>query len=219
MKNFAIIFCTIFCLSPLHAVLELWTNKDGKKVQLDLTKVIKENDEKVGIFKTANGQQFRVKASSLSATDAKRLDQWRPKPNSAFDDIFDGNLVKIDGKKFVPYDRSTNPAKYFVFYYTASWCGPCQAFTPSLVAFYNKYKNNNFEIVLVTSDQSEAAMEKYASDKKMPWPQLNLRKAQEFKRKYSHGVSGIPTVVVCDLQGKIITTNGTDLETLQKLVK
>lgn len=212
---------------PLSAAFEKWTNKDGKTAELELVEVTGEGDAKSGTFKMRNGRQVAIKMENLSEEDAKRLDAWEPAPaaepekTSVFDEVLDGNLVLFDGKKFQKHTLETKPAKYYVFYYTASWCPPCQAFTPSLVDFYNKQKadNNNFELVLITSDSDEDAMEGYAKDKKMPWPQLKHSKAATFKSKFKHGVSGIPSVIVCDLEGKIVTANGRDLKALEELLK
>ena len=123
--------------------------------------------------------------------------------------------TEFAGKEF---EQTKRPEKYYVFYYTASWCGPCQQFTPSLVEFYNKHKNDNFEIVLITSDSDEGDMEDYAKEKKMPWPQLKLGKTEKFKKEFKHGVTGIPSVIVCDLEGKNLG-NYRDLAALEKLVK
>jgi hypothetical protein len=87
------------------------------------------------------------------------------------------------------------------------------------VDFYNKNKNDLFEIILITSDQDEDAMEGYAAAKKMPWPHLELRKAAQFKKKFQHGVSGIPSVIVCDLKGIIVTAEGRNLSALGELLK
>jgi hypothetical protein len=62
-------------------------------------------------------------------------------------------------------------------------------------------------------------MESYAAKNKMPWPQLKFSKLTTFKTKFNHGVRGIPSVIVCDLEGKIITSNGRDLAALEQLVK
>ena len=135
-----------------------------------------------------------------------------------FDEILDGNLIKLDGKSLKSCKDATKPAKYYIFYYTASWCGPCHKYTPSLVAFYNKSKNKNFELILITSDDEESAMEDYAREKKMPWPQLKQSKASKFKKEFSHGVTGIPSVITCDLEGKIVSRTKSIPE-LEKLVK
>jgi hypothetical protein len=61
-------------------------------------------------------------------------------------------------------------------------------------------------------------MEEYAVAKKMPWPQLKLKDATAFKKDFPHGVSGIPSVIVCELDGKMLG-NYRNLAELEKLVK
>jgi nucleoredoxin len=166
-----------------------------------------------------------LSASDLSEESATRLNDWQApaaaieaKP-SVFDSILDGNLERLDVKRLKKCDQATKPAKYYVFYYTASWCGPCQEFTPSLVEWYQANKNDNFELVLITSDSDDQSMEQYAVDKKMPWPQLKLRKVQDFKKKFQHGVAGIPSVIVCDLEGKNLGNFRSNLAGVTQLVK
>lgn len=225
MKLTLSIAIAISLVLPLSAAFENWTNKDGKAAQLDLVEVTGEGEAKEGIFKMRNGRKVTIKAADLAETDAKRLADWQPEPKavpgepSVFDEILDGNLVILDGKKLKKHALAAKPEKYYVFYYTASWCGPCQAFTPSLVEFYNKHKNDKFEIVLITSDESQDDMESYAAAKKMPWPQLKQSKADSFNKKFEHGVEGIPSVIVCDLEGEIVSRDGSDLNELEKLVK
>ncbi|MES2983139.1 MAG: thioredoxin-like domain-containing protein [Verrucomicrobiota bacterium] len=181
-----------------------------------------EGEDKAGIFTMRNGKSVTVKRTGLDEESAKRLDAWKPvvkeKP-SVFDEVLDGNQVILDDKKFKKHEPKSKPAKYYVFYYTASWCGPCKAFTPELVKFYNEHKSGNFEIVLISSDHDEKAMEAYAEKNKMPWPQLKFSQIGKFEGKFNHGVKGIPAVIVCDLEGKIVTNNGRDLEALEKLFK
>ena len=228
MKTTLSIAIAISLVLPLHAAFENWTNKEGNTAQLELQEVTVEDDAKAGVFKMRNGRKVTIKAADLDEAGAKRLAEWKPsaaEPEAAtgepsvFDDVLDGNLVILDEKKFKKHELAAKPTKYYVFYYTASWCPPCQAFTPSLVDFYNKNKNENFELVLITSDGEESDMEGYAKDKKMPWPQLKHSKAKSFKGKFDHGVRGIPAVIVCDLEGKIVSSNGRNLAELEKIVK
>lgn len=212
------------------AGFETWTNKEGKAAELELVSVTDVGGEKAGEFKMRNGKTVTLKASALSEADAKRLAEWKPaaaaeaeapaaagKP-SKFDEILDGNLVILDGKSLKRYTPETKPAKYYIFYYTASWCGPCQKYSPTLVEFYNKNKNANFEIVLITSDSDEGDMENYAKEKKMPWPQLKMSRVEKFGKQFDHQVSGIPSVITCDLDGNIVSRSESVAE-LSKLVK
>ncbi|HEX7260398.1 MAG TPA: thioredoxin-like domain-containing protein [Luteolibacter sp.] len=211
--------------ATVHAEFRTWTRNDGKTAELELVSVSEAGGEKAGEFKMRNGGSISLKASSLAASDARLLADWKPAsaatPDtkvSVFDEILDGSLIKLSGKSLRACKDATKPTKHYIFYYTASWCGPCHKYTPSLVAFYNKNKNANFELILVTSDDDESAMEEYAKEMKMPWPQLKLSKASKFKKEFSHGVTGIPSVIICDLEGKIVSRTESIPE-LEKLVK
>ena len=223
MKN--ILIFSLLMAGISLAEFESWTNKDGKQAELELLSVTENNGEKSGSFKMRNGKTVTLKASDLSAESAEKLGQWQPpapEPEAApsiFDEVLDGNLERLSGKRLKKCTDATKPAKYYVFYYTASWCGPCQQFTPSLVDWYKKNKNDNFELVLITSDRDEESMEQYAAAKKMPWPQLKLRKVEDFKQKFQHGVSGIPSVIVCDIDGKNLGNYRSNLDGITELVK
>lgn len=217
-----------FCAATAFAGFENWTSKDGRKAELELVEVLEEDGEKVGKFRMRNGRTVSLKASDLTEADATRLTEFKPgaaageeavegEP-SVFDKVLDGNLVKLDGKSFKSHKPTAGPEKYYIFYYTASWCPPCQAYTPTLVKFYTENKNDNFEIVLITADQDEGAMKDYATAKKMEWPHLKLSRVEKFQKEFDHGVSGIPSVITCDLEGNIVSRSQSIPE-LIKLVK
>lgn len=210
------IFLGLFAGSAF-ADFETWTSKDGKAAELELVSVSESGGEKSGEFKMRNGKIVTLKASALSEADAKRLADWNAPAAtetapaeaaapSVFDKALEGNLVKLDGKSLKRFSEPVKPAKYYLLYYTASWCGPCHKFTPSLVQFYDKYrpKGNDFELVLITADSDEGDMEKYAAEMKMQWPQLKLSKAEKFKREFKYPGGGIPNLVLTDTEGKLI---------------
>lgn len=208
------------------AEFRAWTRNDGKTAELELVSVAETDGEKVGEFRMRNGRSVSIKSSTLSESDAKLIADWQPAPDpaaadslSVFDDILDGKLVKLDRKSLKSLKDFQKPAKFYIFYYTASWCGPCHQFTPTLVEFYNENKNENFEIILITSDKEESAMEEYAAEKKMPWPQLKFDRVEGFKKKFQHGVTGIPSVIVCDIKGNNLGNFRSDLNKLAELVK
>jgi nucleoredoxin len=218
MKTTLQFLLSCLLISSAHAEFRTWTRADGKTAELELVKVVDTGGEKVGEFKMRNGKTVSLKASTLSEGDAKLLAEWQPSPAvdaagggpaSVFDKFLDRNLVKLQGKSLKSCKDFVKPEKYYLFYYTASWCGPCQKFTPSLVDFYNKYKpgNKDFEIILITSDDDEDAMEAYARNKSMPWPQLKLSKVEKFKREIDHPGNGIPNLVLTDTQGKLLKTS------------
>ncbi|MDX1679892.1 MAG: thioredoxin-like domain-containing protein [Akkermansiaceae bacterium] len=211
---------------PLLAEYRDWTNSEGKTAELELYGKEEKDGEVIGVFRMKSGKTVRIKASQLSDQDATALTEFNPDqadasggPDSVFDDILEGNLVQLDGSKLKRLDDFQKPGKYYLFYYTASWCPPCRAFTPSLVTWYKDNKNDNFELVLVTSDQDKGAMETYAKKNKMPWPQVKHSKVGSAKKKLNHGVSGIPSLIVCDLEGKVLGNYRSNLPGLSDLVK
>jgi len=194
------------------AGFENWTNSGGKTAQLDLIKVSEVDGELVGEFKMRTGKTVSLKASELADADAERLAAWKPAGEAAatatggpsiFDKLLDGNLIKFDGRK-IGKTEFEKPVKYYVFYYSASWCPPCQKFTPSLVEFHNKNKNADFEIFYIPSDNDEKSMEGYMKDKEMPWPALKLNRAEKFKKEIDHGVQGIPFIAITTPEGEVV---------------
>jgi nucleoredoxin len=106
-----------------------------------------------------------------------------------------------------PYlDAEFEKKKLIGLYFSASWCGPCRKFTPSLVSFYNKNAaaHPEFEILLMTNDKSAVAMEGYMRDQQMPWPALSFDKASGNQALKKYAGSGIPCLVVVDENGKVI---------------
>jgi nucleoredoxin len=96
--------------------------------------------------------------------------------------------------------------KYTALYFSAHWCPPCRMFTPKLVEWYKEFKakHPDFELVFVSSDQDEAAMQEYIKGDNMPWPYVKFDKAkEEIFRQYSS--SGIPYLVLIDNEGKALT--------------
>lgn len=194
-----------------YSAIETWTNKSGATAEMELVKVSGEGDAKVGEFKLKNGKTVTIKAADLAEESAERLANWKPSDSAAvpgvsvFDEILEGNLVRYEGKSF---KRATleKPTKYYLFYYTASWCPPCRKFTPDLVKFYDEARPNSkeFELILITSDSSEDDMEGYAASAKMNWPQLKLSRVEKFRKQFKHPGTGIPNLVLTDLQGNII---------------
>ncbi len=96
--------------------------------------------------------------------------------------------------------------KYTALYFSAHWCPPCRMLTPKLVDWYNSFKpkHPDFELVFVSSDRGQAAMEEYIKGDNMPWPAVKFDQAQsETFQKF--GSSGIPYLVLIDDQGNAVT--------------
>lgn len=130
-------------------------------------------------------------------------------PLTGFPAKFNGDLIVMrDGK---PTDLDTHTlagVKYWAFYYSASWCPPCRAFTPQLVSFYRDFKptHPDFELIFVNDDQTEDAMLSYMQGDGMPWPAVrfsDIHDAGLEAKKYCG--DGIPCLVLVDADGKVLS--------------
>ena len=119
-----------------------------------------------------------------------------------------GDLVSLKGKRTSRFDDAPlASAKYFAVYFSASWCGPCKAFTPQLVQWYNenKPKHPEFELILVSKDYDENSMDAYMAEDKMPWPALKYSKIPRAKNVLALAGPGIPCLVFLDADGKVLS--------------
>lgn len=126
-----------------------------------------------------------------------------------------GDLVKSTGKRLAKFDESVlSEVQYYGIYYSASWCGPCRQFTPDLVKWYNgtKHQNPQFELIFVSSDQTEADMASYMEEDKMEWPALDFSKKRTNRELTKYSGSGIPSLVLVNRSGEVLSdsyVNGT----------
>lgn len=89
----------------------------------------------------------------------------------------------------------------------ATWCGPCIAEAPNMVAAYEKFHGKGLEVLGVSLDNpgSEAKIKEVTQDKGMVWPQLYDGKNFSTPMFQLLGLGGIPSVFLVDGDsGKIL---------------
>jgi nucleoredoxin len=120
---------------------------------------------------------------------------------------FEHHLVSLDDGRLKPFDASAlKDVKYVAFYYSASWCPPCRAFTPKLVDFYKSFKaqHPNFELIFVNHDMNADDMLTYMTTDAMTWPAVRFDDIASTKANKYCG-SGIPDLVLVDADGKVLS--------------
>lgn len=89
----------------------------------------------------------------------------------------------------------------------ASWCPPCRAEMPNVVACYEKYHDKGFNIVGLSFDQSHEAWTQAISELRMPWIHLSDLQGWESVAAQVYGVESIPASLLIDPKGRVVDAN------------
>lgn len=142
-----------------------------------------------------------MKASAAIEIGKKYIDFSMPDPNGKTISI--GEIVKKN--------------KFTLIDFWASWCGPCRAEMPHVVAAYHKYHDRGFEVIGVSLDNKQDAWVKAIETLNMPWPQMSDLKAWQSEGAKLYNVKAIPSNVLIDRKGKIVARDLRGLTLINKI--
>lgn len=116
----------------------------------------------------------------------------------------DAEFVNPKGEKvmlssLIPKD------KYVMLEFWASWCGPCRGEIPHLVKVHNKYKD--FVIISISVDEKDKDWQKAMKEEGMVWHQLRNPEGLKGVVQEQYNITGVPTCILLDKEGKFYKTN------------
>lgn len=141
---------------------------------------------------TRRYQQFMAQQEQMSGP-AQGPDVGAAAPEIALPSP-DGTTVKLSAMR----------GKYVLVDFWASWCPPCRAENPNIVAAYQQYKNKNFDILGVSLDDDKDAWQKAITKDNLTWHHVSDLKRWESAPARVYNVQSIPTNFLVDPNGVII---------------
>jgi peroxiredoxin len=112
----------------------------------------------------------------------------------------------LEGK---PLAIANYRGKIVMLDFWATWCGPCVAELPTVVAAYKKYHDRGFEIIGVSLDREgdRQKLVDFTKNHEMPWVQFYDGKYWENKISTQYGIRSIPATFLLDGAGRIVAKN------------
>lgn len=107
---------------------------------------------------------------------------------------------------YLTKEKAKPNAQYYIFICSASWCPPCRALMPKVVAEYKKsiQKDDSVSLILLGGDDSPEACKKYLSHYKAKLPAL--MNSQQIDLPKRPKTPYWPFAFIMDAEGNVITS-------------
>jgi thiol-disulfide isomerase/thioredoxin len=194
---------------------EIASHQNGDKEELGevylmkaqvYSQVLDEDDKATEVLNT-------VKKNFAGTDAAQNADKFlaQIKDEEANKAISRGLAVGTKFPGFDEKDLAGNPlspagckCKVLLLDFWATWCPPCRAELPNVIALYKKYHPQGFEVIGISLDSNRGKLDDFIKSAGMDWPQYYDGLAWDNKLAKKYGVDSIPMTYLLDGNGTIL---------------
>ena len=190
---------------------------DGKMAEISVRVRAGGKLHKTKIHLRQEQDVWRVFAMSAEYPDGERSINFEAAPRSGkkknpFDQLLGKSFpldgYQLDGRRL---NMSQYKGKVVLVDFWATWCGPCRAEIPNLLANWKKHHDDGFEVIAISIDRDIPALEKFITAEPPPWAVVadNSPKSSKSRKTmaYKYGVRSIPRFILLDRNGKVASVN------------
>jgi peroxiredoxin len=137
-----------------------------------------------------------VKKLAERETILMKVEPGQPAPDFTMNDT--------TGKAF---QLSSLKGSFVLVDFWASWCRPCRAENPNVVAAFNKFKGKGFTVLGVSLDSEREKWLKAIAADHLTWNHVSDLAGWKNQAAQLYGVMSIPGNFLLDKEGKIVAAN------------
>ncbi len=121
----------------------------------------------------------------------------------------EGNVIPfvgktLDGKQF---ELAARKDRVVLLQYWATWCEPCKDDLRLIKQAFEKYRDDNFEVVSISLDNSDELVREFLKTENLPWFHLYEPGGLDSPLAEQLGVSVVPTMILIGADGKVVDRN------------